>query len=252
MSGHSKWSTIKRKKEKSDAQKGKLFTKLIREITVAARMGGTSDENVNPRLKSAIQKAKDVNMPLDNIRKAAMKGAGELPGVVYEEITYEGYASGGVAVIVECMTDNKQRTVAEVRHAFSKRNGNLGENGSVSWMFKKQGVILISPEDNEGLEEEVLMDDAIEAGAMDVQNEDNKFVVYTEFEDYIAVHEELEKKYKLENSEVSMIPDNYIKVPKDKVKQVLNLIEMLEDLDDTQQVYTNADFDEEDLEELAE
>jgi len=165
MSGHSKWATIRRKKEKIDAARGKVFTKIIKEITVAAKLGG-SNEDANPRLKVAIQKAKEANMPASNIEKAKLKGAGELPGVVYEDITYEGYGPGGVAVIVEAMTDNKQRTVAEVRHAFNRCEGNLGASGSVSWMFHKKGMIIINAE---GIDENTLMEDALEAGAEDIK-----------------------------------------------------------------------------------
>lgn len=244
MSGHSKWATIRRKKEKIDNKRGQVFTKLIKEITVAARLGG-SNEEANPRLKVAIQKAKSANMPLDNIKKAKLKGAGELPGVVYDEISYEGYGPGGVAVYVECMTDNKIRTVGEVRHAFSKHGGNLGETGSVNWMFNRKGMIVI---DGEGLDEDTVMEDVIEMGAEDFKNEDGKYFIYTEFEDYFDVLSEVEKKYTVEDSEITMIAENMTKVPEEKVNSFIKMIDMLEDLDDVQNVYSNADIDDDDLE----
>lgn len=246
MSGHSKWSTIKRKKEKTDAARGKIFTKIIREITLAAKEGGSNEES-NPGLKAAIIKAKAANMPIDNITKAKLKGAGELPGVSYESVSYEGYGPGGVAVYVDVLTDNKQRVVAEVRHAFSRCNGNLGENGSVAWMFHKKGIIILN---SEGLNEDEVMEFAIEAGADDFKAEDETFEIYTSFEDFYAVKEEIEKKYTPENAEITMIADNLVKVPSDKVKNMIKLIEILDDLDDVQGVYNNADFDEADLENL--
>ena len=246
MSGHSKWATIKRKKEKTDAARGKVFTKIIKEITVAARMGG-SDENANPRLKTAILNAKAANMPLDTMTRARLKGAGELPGVVLETLTYEGYGPGGVAVFIDANTDNKNRTVSEIRHAFAKCEGNLGENGSVGWMFHRKGVITI---DAEGKDEDQMMEDAIEAGAEDVKTEDGMFEITTEYADFLTVCEELEKKYEFESSDITMIADNEVKVPSNKVKILLKMIEMLEDIDDVEDVYSNADIDEKDLEEM--
>ena len=243
MSGHSKWATIRRKKEKTDAARGKVFTKIIKEITIAAKLGG-SNEEANPRLKVAIQKAKDANMPAGNMEKAKLKGAGELPGVVYEDVTYEGYAAGGVAVVVETMTDNKQRTVAEVRHAFNRCEGNMGASGSVSWMFHKKGMIVINAE---GIDEDTLIDDALEAGAEDVKKEDGVFEIYTTFEDYLTVCDALDGKYTLENNELTMIADNEVKVPSDKVKMLVKMIDMLEDIDDVQDVYFNGDIDEADM-----
>ncbi|MBN2789398.1 MAG: YebC/PmpR family DNA-binding transcriptional regulator [Candidatus Delongbacteria bacterium] len=243
MSGHSKWATIRRKKEKIDAAKGKIFTKLIKEITVAAKLGG-SNEDANPRLKVAIQKGKDANMPLDTITRAKLKGAGELPGVTYEDLVYEGYGPGGVAIIVEAMTDNKVRTVAEVRFAFNKYGGNLGESGSVAWMFHKKGMIII---DSEGLDEDQVMEDALEAGAEDMVNEDGKYVVYTEYKDYLSVCDSLESKYTFESNELTMVADNNIAVPSDKVEQLMKLIDALEALDDVDDVYSNADIDEADM-----
>lgn len=241
MSGHSKWSTIKRKKDKIDQARGKVFTKLIKEITVASRLGG-SNVDTNSRLKVAIERAKAANMPADSIERARLKGAGELPGVVYEEIVYEGYGAAGVAVVVETNTDNKQRTVSEVRHAFDRNGGNLGSNGSVSFMFHKKGQIIIEAE---GVNEDELMDDALEAGAEDVTNEGDAFVIYTEFQDYFAVCTELEKKYTLADTEITMIPDNYVTPPADKETMVRNLIDKLEDLDDVEAVYSNAKFADE-------
>ncbi len=246
MSGHSKWSTIKRKKEKTDAAKGKIFTKIIREITIAAKEGGSNEEN-NPALKTAIAKAKSVNMPVDNINKAKLKGAGELPGVSYESVSYEGYGPGGVAVYVEVLTDNKQRSVSEVRHAFSKTGGNLGENGSVSWMFHKKGIIVLNAPN---LDEDEVMEFAIESGAEDFKVEDDTFEITTAFEDFYTVKEAIESKFEIDNAEITMTADNYVKVPSDKVKNMIKLVDLLEDLDDVQAVYNNADFDEKDLEDL--
>ena len=246
MSGHSKWATIKRKKEKTDAARGKIFTKFLKEVMTASKLGG-SNEDTNPRLKTAIMKAKTVNVPLDNINKARLKGAGELPGISYEDINYEGYGPGGVAVIVETMTDNKVRTVSEVRHLFSRYGGNLGENGSVGWMFKKVGQIVI---DAEGKDEDAVLEDALEAGAEDMVREDDKFVITTAFEDYLSVCDKLEKKYEFESNEVTMIADNEVKVPSDKVKNLITLLDSLEDLDDVQDVYNNADIEESDMDKI--
>jgi YebC/PmpR family DNA-binding regulatory protein len=243
MSGHSKWATIRRKKEKTDAARGKIFTKLIKEITTASKLGG-SNEDANPRLKVASQKGKDANMPLDTINRARLKGAGELPGVTYEDLVYEGYGPGGVAIMLESMTDNKVRTVAEVRFAFNKYGGNMGESGSVAWIFHKKGMIVI---DSEGLDEDQVMEDALEAGAEDMVNDDGKFVIYTEFKDYLSVCDVLEAKYKFESNELAMVADNDIKVPSNKVEQLLKLIDALEDLDDIDDVYSNADIDEADM-----
>ncbi|MDA3839288.1 MAG: YebC/PmpR family DNA-binding transcriptional regulator [Candidatus Delongbacteria bacterium] len=243
MSGHSKWATIRRKKEKTDAARGKIFTKLIKEITTASKLGG-SKEDANPRLKVAIQKGKDANMPLDSINRARLKGAGELPGIVYEDLVYEGYGHGGVAIILESMTDNKVRTVAEVRFAFNKYGGNMGESGSVAWMFHKKGMIVI---DSERVDEDQVMEDALEAGAEDMISEDGKFVIYTEFKDYLSVCDILEAKYTFESNELTMVADNDVKVPSNKVEQLMKLIEALEDLDDIDDVYTNADIDEADM-----
>lgn len=246
MSGHSKWSTIKRKKGALDAKRGKIFTRLIKEITVAARMGGGDPEG-NPRLRSAIATAKSENMPKDNIERAIKKGTGELEGAVYEEISYEGYGPGGVAVLVDCMTDNKNRTVADIRHAFSKSGGNLGETGCVSWMFEKKGSILI---DKDTIDEEELMDKALEAGADDVVEEDNVFQVVTTPDDFEAVRGALETDgIKFIEASVAMIPQNVVDITEVKpAKQILKLLESLEEHDDVQNVFSNFDIPDEIME----
>jgi YebC/PmpR family DNA-binding regulatory protein len=243
VSGHSKWSTIKRKKGAADAKRGRIFTRLIKEITVAARMGGGDPEG-NPRLRSAIATAKSENMPKDNIERAIKKGTGELEGAVYEEISYEGYGPGGVAVLVDCMTDNKNRTVADIRHAFSKSGGNLGESGCVSWMFDKKGSIMV---DKGTIDEEELMDKALEAGAEDVVEEDNVYQIVTTPEDFESVREALEADgIKFIEASVSMIPQNVIEVTEEKpAKQILKLLESLEDHDDVQSVSANFDIPDE-------
>ncbi len=249
MSGHSKWSTIKRKKGAVDAKRGKIFTRLIKEITVAARMGG-GDQDGNPRLRSAIAAAKTENMPKDNIERAIKKGTGELEGEVFEEITYEGYGPGGVAVLVECMTDNKNRTVADVRHYFSKSGGNLGESGCVSWMFDRKGSIVV---DKTTISEDELMDHALEAGADDVVEEENEFQVVTDPDDFENVREALAaKNIVFLEASVSMIPKNVVDVTDEKVaRQILKLLENLEDCDDVQNVYANFDIPDELMESLS-
>ncbi len=249
MSGHSKWSTIKRKKGANDARRGKIFTRLIKEITVAAR-GGGGDPEGNPRLRSAIATAKTENMPKDNIARAIKKGTGEIAGEVYDEILYEGYGPGGVAVLVECMTDNRNRTVADVRHYFTKSNGNLGESGCVAWMFEKKGLILV---DKEGVSEEELMDHALEVGAEDIIEEEEEFQILTapeELDDVRAGLEEVGVAF-LEAS-VSMIPKNTVDVVDEKVaRSLLKLLENLEDHDDVQSVHANFDIDDELMEQLS-
>ncbi len=249
MSGHSKWSTIKRKKGANDAKRGKIFTKLIKEITVAARMGG-GDPDGNPRLRSAITAAKSENMPKDNVERAIKKGTGNLEGAVYEEILYEGYGPGGVAVLVETMTDNKNRTVADVRHFFAKSNGNLGESGCVGWMFDKRGVIVV---DAEGVDEEELMDLAIEAGAEDVVEEETTFQILTAPEDFSEVVDSLEKSgVKTIEASISMVPKNTVEVTEEKpAKSLLRLLENLEDHDDVQKVHANFDIPDELMETLS-
>jgi len=243
VSGHSKWSTIKRKKGAIDAKRGKIFTRLIKEITVAARMGG-GDPDGNPRLRSAIAVAKTENMPKDNIDRAIKKGTGELEGAVYEEITYEGYGPAGVAVLVDCMTDNKNRTVADIRHYFSKNGGNLGESGCVSWMFDKKGSIMV---DKDTIDEEELMDKALEAGAEDVIEEDNVFQVLTAPEDFETVREALEaEEIKFVEASISMIPQNVVEISEEKqARQILRLLESLEEHDDVQNVFANFDISDE-------
>ena len=246
MSGHSKWSTIKRKKGAADAKRGKIFTKLIKEITVAARIGG-GDAGANPRLRSAIVTAKSENMPKENIERAVKKGTGELEGTVYDEITYEGYGPGGVAILVDCMTDNKNRTVADIRHFFAKSGGNLGESGCVSWMFDKKGSLLI---DKSVVSEDKLLDIVLDAGAEDVAEEENEFQVVTVPDDFSAVLEALESEnIPLIESSVSMIPKNVIEIIDEKTaKQVLTLLEKLEDHEDVQNVYANFDIPDEIME----
>ena len=249
MSGHSKWSTIKRKKGALDAKRGKIFTRLIKEITVAARMGGGDTEG-NPRLRSAVASAKSENMPKDNIERAIKKGTGELEGAVYEEISYEGYGPGGVAILVDCMTDNKNRTVADIRHYFSKSGGNLGESGCVSWMFEKKGSIMI---DKDTIGEEELMDKALEAGAEDVVEEDNFYQVVTAPDDFGTVREILETEgVKFIEASVSMIPQNVVEIIEAKpARQILKLLENLEDHDDVQDVFANFDIPDEIMEAVA-
>lgn len=249
MAGHSKWSTIKRKKGANDAKRGKIFTRLIKEITVAARAGGGDPEG-NPRLRSAIGSAKAENMPKDNIARAIKKGTGEIEGEVYDEILYEGYGPGGVAVLVECLTDNRNRTVADVRHYFTKNNGNLGESGCVNWMFDKKGLIQI---DKNTISEEKLMDVALESGAEDVVEEDEEFHVFTAPEEFDEVRQALEdESVKFIEAQVSMIPQNTVDVTDEAVaKNLLKLMDSLEEHDDVQNVYANFDIDETLLEQLS-
>jgi YebC/PmpR family DNA-binding regulatory protein len=249
VSGHSKWSTIKRKKGANDAKRGKIFTKLIKEITVAAKMGG-GDPDGNPRLRSAVTAAKSENMPKDNIERAIKKGIGDLDGAVYEEILYEGYGPGGVAVLVETMTDNKNRTVADIRHYFAKSNGNLGESGCVAWMFDKRGVIEV---DAEGVDEEELMDMAIEAGAEDVVEDETTFQILTAPEDFSEVVDSLEKSgVKTVEASISMVPKNTVDVTEDNVaNSLIKLLDNLEDHDDVQKVHANFDIAEEIMEKLS-
>ena len=245
MSGHSKWHSIRHKKAAVDAKRGKVFTKIIKEISVAARIGG-GDVDSNPRLRTAVAAAKDQNMPQDNIKRAILKGTGDLPGQSYEETTYEGYGPGGVAVYLEVLTDNKNRTVAEIRHLFAKYNGNLGESGSVSWMFDKKGYFSINSEDTT---EEELFEIVAEAGAEDIQQEGDSFLVYCEPDVYEDVKKALEdSSIATEQAELTMLPQNEIKIEGKQAFQMLTLMEMLEDHDDVQNAYANFDIDETDLE----
>lgn len=240
MSGHNKWSTIKHKKGAADAKRGKIFTKLIKEITIAAK-GGGGDPDGNPRLKTAIQSAKAANMPLDNITRAIKKGTGELEGSSYEEVTYEGYGPGGVAMMIDCLTDNKNRTVSEIRRIFTKAGGNMGNSGCVNWMFSQKGQIIIP---KEGVDEEKLMEDALEAGAEDVIDNDEVWEVRTEMGDVYAVSGVLtEKGYQFEEAKIARIPQNFVKVEGKVAEQVLKLMEAFDDSDDVQDVYANYDID---------
>lgn len=240
MSGHSKWATTKRKKAVIDAKRGKMFTKIIKEITIAAREGG-GDINGNPRLRLAVDNAKSVNMPADNIERAIKKATGELEGTTYHELNYEGYAPAGVAVIVEVATDNKNRTVAEVRHLFSKYGGALGETGSVAWMFERKGVITLPKQSKS---EDEIMELVLDAGADDFQSEDQYYEVQTSLESFEPVRKKLiDKKLEIENASLQWIAKNSISVGGEDAEKVIKLIESLEDNDDVQNVFSNADFD---------
>ncbi len=241
MAGHSKWANIKHRKAAVDAKRGKIYTKLAREITVAAREGG-GDPEFNPRLRTAIEKARKFNMPKENIERAIKRGTGEIGGAAYEEVTYEGYGPGGVAVIVKCLTDNRNRAASEVRHAFSKHGGNLGTSGCVSWMFERKGVITISGD----VDEEELMMAAIEAGAEDIKQDEGEFTVYTEPSNLEDVKKSLEESgVKVEEAKIDMIPQNTVRVEGETAMKVLKLLDALEDLDDVQEVYSNFDMPEE-------
>tara|TARA_Y100001934_G_scaffold40207_1_gene47999 strand:- start:2887 stop:3612 length:726 start_codon:yes stop_codon:yes gene_type:complete len=241
MSGHSKWSTIKRKKAAVDAKRGKIFTTLIKEITIAAREAG-GDSSSNPRLRQAISSARDANMPQDNIKRAIMKGTGELPGVNYEECSYEAFGPGGVAIFMEVLTDNKNRTVAEVRHLITKYGGNLGENGSVSWMFDKKGQIIIS---KAGQNEDNLFEDSINAGAEDFDADEDNFIVKTDPLEVMNIRQMLEKDgYKVVSATVEMLPKNLHKIEKEKSEKAIMLLESIEDHEDIKSVYTNLDFED--------
>jgi YebC/PmpR family DNA-binding regulatory protein len=242
MSGHSKWSSIKHKKAARDAKRGKLFTKLIKEITIAARLGG-GDLNANPRLRTAVAAAKAQSMPNDNIDRAVKKGTGELGGGNFEQVTYEGYGPGGVALILDVLTDNRNRTVSEIRFILSRHGGNLGESGCVAWMFKKRGVITI---EKGAAEEDRLIELALDAGADDVVGDEDSFEVATAPENFSAVRDAIEKAgIPIANAEVTMIPENTVKVTGHQAEQVLKLMEDLEDHDDVQSVSANFDIDEE-------
>lgn len=241
MSGHSKWHTIKHKKGATDAKRGKVFTKLIKEITVAARSGG-GDEAANARLRKAVSDAKAANMPNETIDRAVKRGTGDLEGVNYEEITYEGYGIGGVAILIETMTDNRNRTVAELRHLFSKNGGNLGEAGSVAWIFDKKGYIVV---DKAAKSEEELFEIALEAGADDMQDDGESFEILTSPETFEAVSEAVKSAgIEPQAAEVSMIPQNYIHLAGAEAAQMLKLYEAIEDHDDVQNAYANFDIDE--------
>ena len=241
MSGHSKWSTIKRKKGAADAKRGKIFTRLMREITVAAKAGG-GDIDGNPRLRTAVDTAKGQNMPKDNIDRAIKKGTGEMEGVDFTELTYEAYGPGGVALLVEVLTDNRNRTAAEIRHILSRAGGNLGESGSVAYLFKRKGLIVY---DASEYTEDAILEVALEAGAEDVAKTDGEVEVITEPDDFESVLESLEQgEFKHMSAEITMIADAQVAVPEEKIGQALRLIDMLEDHDDVQQVSTNLDIPE--------
>jgi YebC/PmpR family DNA-binding regulatory protein len=241
MSGHSKWATIKHKKGATDAKRGKIFSRLIKEITIAAK-GGGGDPDGNPRLRTAILAAKAENMPADNIKRAVQRGTGELEGLAYEEILYEGYGPGGVAIMVQVLTDNKNRAVSEIRHAFMKNNGNLGETGSVSYLFSKKGLIIV---DKSKVSEDRLTEIALEAGADDLSDEGDTWEVITGPKEFDAVLEAIKaEKITPEYSEVTMIASTYQKLEGNQATAMMRLLEVLEDLDDTQNVYTNFDMDE--------
>jgi YebC/PmpR family DNA-binding regulatory protein len=240
MSGHSKWATIKHKKGALDAKRGKIFTRLIKEITIASKLGG-GDPDGNPRLRSAIAAAKAENMPADNIKRAVQRGTGELEGVSYEEITYEGYGPGGAAIIVDVLTDNKNRAVSEIRHAFSKNGGNLGAEGAVSWMFTKKGVITVAKSVNEEKLTEIVLD----AGAEDLSDQGENWEILTDPKDFEAVTNALKAAgITPETAEVTKVASSYTKLEGTQANAMIRLLETLEDLDDTQNVYSNFDMDE--------
>jgi YebC/PmpR family DNA-binding regulatory protein len=248
MSGHSKWATIKHKKAAVDARRGKVFTKLIRELTSAARMGG-GDADSNPRLRTAVAAAKTANMPSDTIQRAIKKGTGELPGEVYEEITYEGYGAGGVAILVDVLTDNKNRTVAEIRHLFAKHGGNLGETGCVAWMFARKGLITLNTNQ---IDEDTLLELVLEAGGDDIKTEADAYEIVTAPEAFEDVRSTLEQKgVTFDVAEVTMMPQNTVPVEGKQAEQVLRLMEALDDQDDVRKAHANFDISDEVMAALA-
>lgn len=247
MSGHSKWATIKRKKGKIDAERGRTFTKLIKELTVAARRGG-GDPAGNPTLRTAIAAAKAANMPVSNIDRAIKKGTGELPGILYEDVTYEGYGPGGAALLIESLTDNKNRTVADVRHVLNKYGGNMGETGCVSWMFEKKGLITV---DAKSVDEDELMMLILDAGAEDLRSDDDIFEIITEPRSFENVRQVLEgNNIAYETAEISMLPKNTVKLEGAQAERLLKLLDKLEELDDIQHVYSNFDIDVSEMEKI--
>ena len=248
MSGHSKWHTIKHKKGAADAKRGKLFTRIIKELTVAAKNGG-GDADSNPRLRTVIAEAKSVNMPADNIKRAIQRGTGELPGVSYEEITYEAYGPGGVAIMIETLTDNKNRTVGEMRHTLTKHGGNLGEANSVAWMFEKKGYIVVEKSKAPGDNEEKLLAAAIDAGADDMQDDGDNWEIISQPDSHQAVVDAV-KGLGIEPAaaEIALLPKNYIKLEGKAAQAMIKLMEVLEEHDDTKKVYTNADIEEKEIE----
>ncbi len=249
MSGHSKWKTNKGKKMAADAAKGKIYTKLIKELTVIAREGG-GNPDTNPRLRAVMQKAKEANMPSDNVKMAIKRGTGELPGVVYESVVYEGYGPGGVAILIEALTDNKNRTSAELRNVMSKNNANMAGAGSVSWMFSRKGYIEI---DKSKVSEDDLMNIVLDAGAEDIKTEGKTYEIYSSSQNLESVKAALQSKgIAWETAEVSMIPTSKVKVGEQEAKQLMNLLDALEDHDDVQSVSDNSDIPDEIVEKLAE
>jgi YebC/PmpR family DNA-binding regulatory protein len=247
MSGHSKWATIKHKKGALDAKRGKIFTRVIKEITMAAKAGG--DPDTNPRLRTAIAAAKAENMPADNIKRAVQRGTGELPGTTYEEITFEGYGPGGVAMLVEVTTDNRNRTVSEIRHAFTKGGGNLGEAGSVAWMFHKKGTVVVP---KTAAKEDDLMNIVLENGGEDLNDDGDNWEILTPPNAYEPVLEAVKKaNLEVAHSALGMVPQNYIKLEGPVANQMIRLLEAMEDTDDVQNVYSNFDVDQKQLEEVA-
>ncbi|MDY7093463.1 MAG: YebC/PmpR family DNA-binding transcriptional regulator [Acidobacteriota bacterium] len=239
MAGHSKWANIQHRKARVDAARGKLFTRLVKEITVAARLGG-GDPDGNPRLRAAIQDARNSNVPNDNIDRAIKKGTGDLEGVAYEECTLEGYGPGGVAMLVEAVTDNRNRTVAEVRHLFSRAGGSLGESGCVAWMFERQGYFALDPET---MSEEQFMELALDLGADDIETSDEAYEIYTSAEDYMRILEELEKRQiAVQSKDFAMVPNSTTELDEQKMASVANLVDTLEEHDDVQNVWFNADL----------
>ncbi len=244
MSGHSKWHSIKYKKAAQDAKRGKMFTKIIRELVVAARTGG-GEPDANPRLRKAIADAKAVNMPSDNIKRAILKGTGQLEGTTYEELSYEGYGAGGVAIYVETLTDNKNRTVSEIRRIFSKNGGNMGESGCVAWMFNRKGYIVV---EKSKASENTLLDLILEAGAEDLEEDGSNYEIFTAPDDYEAVVSALEENnIEIAASNLGYVPQNYVKLEGKQAQQLLRLMEELEDHDDVQHVWANFDIDEEEI-----
>ena len=241
MSGHSKWATTKHKKGKIDAARGKVFTKIAREIIVAAKAGG-GDPDANSRLRLALEKAKAANMPNDNITRAIRRGTGESEGAVYEEMTYEGYGPGGTAIMLDITSDNRNRTAGEIRHIFSRNNGNLGEIGCVAWMFSRKGMIILN---GESIDEDELMLTALDAGADDVTVEDGSAEIITEPDSLEEVKNALAENYTIESAEITMLPQNTIALEGDTAEKMLKLLDLLEEHDDVQAVYTNADFPDE-------
>ncbi|MBI3894892.1 MAG: YebC/PmpR family DNA-binding transcriptional regulator [Acidobacteria bacterium] len=248
MSGHSKWATIKHKKAASDAKRGKIFTTLIKEITVAARIGG-GDAEANPRLRAAVATAKAENMPLENIKRAILRGTGELPGVIYEEASYEAYGPHGVAIIVEVATDNRNRTVSEIRHLFSRHGGSLGEAGCVSWMFSKHGSISVA---KQTATEEQLLDIVLDAGAEDLRDDGEQWEIITSPDAFEAVLQALKAaRIEVASSEIGLLPQNYVKLEGQHAQQMLRLLDALEEHEDVQHVYSNFDFDAKELEQVS-